>query len=320
MAFSSPSVMMRVARPLSRCRPNKLRCPPACWPKRSCLAIPGPKNRYWTAWSVPSAPNQGRVIAGSASRRTGMPGVLETQAPGLPGLGPEPAVAQVSAGGGAVSVISQAALSFLHQRLRRALPRRLSPVGHGHRPRAGAHPHLHVRNAGRVAHQELDGRLKGDLLPALHVVDGIPAARGALPAVPLAGRWDDVKAIRAPAEGTGTGVLAAVGVGDADQGRVRFDQAQQVHLARLGDLCLKQSCVRLRVWLGGSLEQRFGVRRTHRLPVAWGSFWAAGGTGRRRKARGTYSRQTGTLRRERNGDERVCSSPWCSQASSPAMG
>ena len=85
--------------------------------------------------------------------------------------------------------------------------------------------------------RKLDGRLKGDLLPALHVVDGIPAARGALPAVPFAGRWDDVEAIRAPTEGTGAGVLAAVGVGDADQGRVRFDQAQQVHLARLGDLC-----------------------------------------------------------------------------------
>jgi hypothetical protein len=88
-----------------------------------------------------------------------------------------------------------------------------------------------------VVHQELNGCLKGDLLPPLHVVDGIPAARVALPAVPLTCRWDDVQAIRAPAEGTRTGVLAAVGVSDADQSRVWFDQAQQVHLARLGDLC-----------------------------------------------------------------------------------
>jgi len=93
---------------------------------------------------------------------------------------------------------------------------------------------------GGAACQELNGCLKGDLFPALHVVDAIAAAWGALPAVPFTSGWNDVEAVRAPAEGTGAGVLAAVRVGDAGEGRVRFDQTQQVDLARLNDLCLWQ--------------------------------------------------------------------------------
>jgi len=58
----------------------------------------------------------------------GVPGEIVAQPPCLPGLGHQPTAGQVSTRRNAFSVSGQAGFGFLHQRLRGALPCRLSPV------------------------------------------------------------------------------------------------------------------------------------------------------------------------------------------------
>jgi len=76
------------------------------------------------------------------------------------------------------------------------------------------------------------------MVASAQIVDGVAPPGRALPTEPAAGRRDDMKAVLAPAEGAGTGILAAPGRCNALETGIRLDQAEQIHLARLHDLRL----------------------------------------------------------------------------------
>jgi len=163
-----------------------------------------------------------------------LPGEAEAEPPGLPGRRGNPARGEVVAASGARTGVSQAVLPFGDQPLGFALP-------HGERPGDGRARGCDGRTCRPLrlpvlAGEERHGLGEARALAAAHVVDGVAPARRALPAVPFAQQRRDVEAVDAPAEGAGSRVLAAAGVGDAHEGRVRLDQPEQIDLARAGDV------------------------------------------------------------------------------------